>query len=396
MQSCYDINIRRESDLKRVGKVDRFSNLSASVKFNDIGDWSLTARTCDESSKYLIMGNGIEIIRNGKTIITGPIRRVEVRNDGEITVSGFDDLIYLKDRLCLLPPWYPTTTPTAKVDTYPASPSVSNSEDIIKRFVSLNAGPTVPSQASWRKIPNLVIETNQNRGATGRRESVRFENLFDFCKRVATNALGFRIVRKTDINGILILEFQCYQWGNKRTHVLSRERGNLGPYTYVQDFPTANYAYVSGDTDTSTTFRSVAFKSDDTSRAKYGTVETYGNFNVTNDQAQLTQELDRILADGSEIVNVAAETIETDSSKLGTHYWVGDIVTLILNGKQTDQYVYEADFSYDWQTQKEEVHAKVGTLGNRKTPVGNKGVISGLFSWYNDLSNRLKVIERKD
>lgn len=396
MQSCYDINIRRESDLKRVGKVDRFLNLHASVKFNDIGDWSITARICDTAAQYLVMGNGIEIIRNGKTIITGPIRRVEISNDEEITVSGFDDLIYLKDRVCLPPPWYPTTTLSAKDDTYPAAPNLYASETVIKHYVDYNVGTSVPSQALWRKIPNLTIETNLSRGITNRRESVRFENLFDLCKRVAQNALGFRIVKK-NVSGNIVLEFQCYEWANKRAHVISRERGNLGQYTYVQDFPTANYAYVSGDVDSSNNnYRMVAFRGDDTSRSKYGTVETYSNFNITNDRQQLNNEIDRILLDGSEIVNVSAETIETDSSRLGTHYWVGDIVTLILAGKQTDQYVYEANFSYDWQTQKEEVHAKVGTLGNRKTPVGKKGIISVLFSWYNDLSNRLKVMERKD
>lgn len=397
MQSCYDINIRRESDLKLVGKVDRFKNLDASVKFNDIGSWTLNARICDAAAKYLIMGNGIEIKRNGRTIITGPIRRVQVKNDEEITVSGFDDLIYLKDRVCLPPPWYPTTTLSAKDDTYPAAPNLYSSELVIKHYVDYNVGPSVPSQAPWRKIPNLTIEPNQSRGLTNRRESVRFENLFDLCKRVAQNALGFRIVRKKDINGKLVLEFQCYQWGNKRGHVISRERGNLGEYTYVQDFPTANYVYVSGDADAANNnYRMVAFRGDDTSRAKYGTVEAYGNYNITKDRQQLDNEIDRILLDGSEIVNVSAETIETDSSRLGTHYWVGDVVTLLLAGKITDQYVYEANFSYDWETQKENVSARVGTLGNRNTPVGNKGVISGLFSWYNDLSNRLKVIERKD
>lgn len=390
--SCYEVYIRRNSDNTVIAQLDRFTQIDVDIAWNDVSTYTVTMPSCAKYRDKIIYGNGLVIVRNGQILIEGPIRAIQKR-DGITTIIGADDTVYLKDFRALPPPYYPTTSFTSQYDVYPSPSTTAPLEDVVKHFVDVNIGPNAGDPN--KKIAGLTIEPSQGRGEQ-RRHSARFDVLLDLLKRICGTQMGFRIVPlKNQSNR---LQFQTYLWRQNTGHVIALERGNMKSYFYGSEMPTGNFVYVVGSPDVSGGNKKVAYSGDATSITRYGRVETVINYDITNDTTQLTQEINKALLEGSETITIEVETQETASSKLGVHYNVGDIVTLIIEGAITQQYVHGATYTFTADPNKgnvEEVTAKIGTLGRKATAVNDPNEINAMFDLVTRLQDRLHFIERR-
>lgn len=388
--AAYDIDIYQEyrHDFVKIAKIDRFVDLDLHLEANEVSSYTLTVQASENYVEYLILGNCLEIKRDGISLIAGPIRRIENQDDKFLKITGYDPIVYLKDRLTLNTPFAGGSTTSYDDYVFPApSDPLLNGGEVLATLVKNNLD--VPE--STRNNP-LFFDINpslfSNVGKPTR-ITCRLENLLDVCKRIASDSFVFD-VKKTLINESWGYELSCHDWSDTQ-HVISRQRGNLLNYNYLQEYPSANFAYVQGATETGPIVTTVT---NEVTAGKFGYLEGFVSSDL-GDTQQLQDEGNRYLSENGEGFLISAETVETESSKIGRDYNVGDIVTVIVGNIPYALNVYAADFSYNFASRAEQVRAKVGNVGNKKSPITSQDLPEYLFSLFRRLDQRMSKIERK-
>lgn len=308
----------RDQDFNRVAEIEDYQSLEMFPRFNSPGTWILDLPTdCEAASEIIKPKAGIIVVRDGKTILSGPVtsrKRKWNANEDKITVSGYDDLIYLMRSLA-----YPTNGAFTD-DAYDIR--TGSAETIMKQYIEANIGVNARSE---RKVPGLVVEANKGLGATvtGR---ARFHNLIELFTSVALAGgdIGFRIVQVGNN-----LEFQVYQPLDKTKEVFfSPLLGNLLDFEYTSNDPEANYVIVGGGGEG--TARILLERGDSGSISKYGRIESFIDRRDTTDNAELLQAMAEELANKAEKTSLSISPIDTESLAFGRDYNLGDKVSIVL------------------------------------------------------------------
>lgn len=402
----YQIQIR-DSQLNRIGEVTDFNKLELIPRFNAVGSFVLEMPTdCAASKELAKPQHGIIVKKNGKTVMSGTVtgRKRSFNNSGDtMTFVGKDDNIFLRGRLA-----YPETSGNFALSAYDVR--TGKAEAVMKQFVSFNAGPDALPER--RK---LAIQSDGGLGAivTGRG---RFHTLLEMLTVLALNGggLGFKVVQVDDA-----LQFQVYQPEDKtKSAFFSPLLGNLASFEYSNDDPTANFIIVGGGGEG--VDRILMEKSDSASIAKSGRWESFKDQRDTSDTAELTQSLDEELTNGAEQNNFSFTPIDTPQLAYGTHYDLGDKVSIILT--QPNEMVTRESLTYfisAYQTVTEstervrkiqekidviqdvvrEVKISITPNGEQISPVvgtaeSNNNSILGIFDKVKKLTKRISHLER--
>jgi hypothetical protein len=358
---------------KRLGEVLAYKTLDAHLLFNDVGKWILTgtAQYLDD----LIWGGpavGIEIVRNGVSILTGCKKHIKVNRDrsgGIIEASGGDDNQYLKARLAYPVPSGPPYTSSA----YDSQSGLA--EAIIKHYVSYNVGPNATVQ---RQVPGLSIEPDYARG-TVIPANARFDVLLTLLQSLALQGgdLGFKIVK-----GI----FSIYQPADKsQTIRFSFDLGNLQSYEYIVDAPSENYYIVAGGQEGVN--RIFTEGGDADSILAYGRMEGFYDCRSTTDILTLTSNLSEQLAKSASVVSVKLKTIDLPGRSAITDYWLGDQVKAVLQEGTVTGIIREIDISLD------DAGEHIDTVIS--TPNAKTEMLDGLYSRLRNLDARIGSLERR-
>src|SRR5260221_307050 len=116
----YDIRVR-DQNLNLVGEVDAYVKLTMVLRFNAVGSWALTIDAAHPMAPFLkTRGYGIVVTRqiinpagqviSSSVILSGPMRKLSRANTAGVktlTVSGYDDMIWLGMRDAWSVPNYP-------------------------------------------------------------------------------------------------------------------------------------------------------------------------------------------------------------------------------------------------------------------------------------------------
>lgn len=368
----------RNSGLLRAAQIDDYTSLSAVCRFNDVGTWELVLDYRAASvPELLASGAGIEIRRDDFVIMTGPVTRVKRDrsvNDNQISVSGVDDNVWLQRRVAHPQP-ASTAPPYSTVDDDARSGVGST---IIWQYVNVNLGP---GAISTRQLPTLTMATDPLVGTTvsGR---ARYDVLLDLIQGLAVAAgdLAFRITQVS--SG---LQFQVYQPEDKSASVVFSEGfGNISDFSYERSAPLYTYVYGGGDGEGK--LRAIVEGQDTSGVATWGRIERLVDARQQDDSPEVSQQIATALAENSEKLSLDITPIDTPNLKYGTHYQLGDKVSVVVDGVVVTDLVRQVEISLTAQGP-QKLTPVLGTPGRND--------LIALFSAVKDLAARTRNLERR-
>lgn len=325
----------RDTALQRVALVEDFQTAEFIGRFNDVGTWTITLDGRLPAATYLTApGYGIELVRevDGQTVLSGPMTKRQRRRGAdlnEVVVSGVDDNVWLARRRAHPQPG--TAAPPYSSTEYDVRTNTCTT--VLDQYVDINAGP---GALAVRQVPGLTVPAVLTAGATvtGR---ARWQVLLTLLQELALAGgdLGFR-VRQSGSD----LEFRPYEPEDKTGSVVfSLELGNLASYDYDADAPQANYWWVGGGGEG--TARTIEHGQSSTSVTTWGRIENFIDRRDTTDTSELEQEIAAAIDEQGERTSLEVVPIDTDGQSYGTHYDLGDIVTVVVEGAEIQEAIRE-------------------------------------------------------
>lgn len=321
--------------LQREGQIDDFEKLEAIPRFNDVGTWVIDIDGRARLASLLATaGYGIELVRDDTTVVmSGPTRnRIFTRNGDalQLTVSGVDDMTWLKRRQAHPQP----ASPTPPYGTNEHDVRTGTASTVLRAYVNANAGV---GALAPRRVPGLGVDADPVLGSsiTGR---ARWQVLLTLLQElaIAGGNLGFR-VRKS---GTTLL-FQVYQPVDRTgSVVLSNEMGNVYGYKAESEASEVNYLYLGGGGEGTSRTIKEGFDSDEVST--WGRIEAFQDRRDTTDDAELSQEITKTLAEGAGKAGLTINPVDIDDMTFLDDYDLGDRVTYVIDGVASTEVVREA------------------------------------------------------
>lgn len=311
--------LTRDVNLNVTGVLQNWTTLSAAVKFNTVGVWTITLPAFSDQAALLASGGGVIILRNGVTFMSGPIDTISYTRDattnaypGTLTVSGADDLVWVAERLIFPDPT--SESSDQALEGYWQRSGVAG--QLICDLVNANASQLAPLPE--RQVPGLVV-AGSTLGSTVSTQA-RFTPLADELTTLALagGGLGFRCSQVAAPNGFTPeLLFEVYQPIDRSlTARFSFEMGNMRDVTYAEAAPMVTRDIVAGSG--TGTGRFIVEVPNTASEALWGRrVEAFDDQRSTNDTVLLTQAGQTALANGAGQLQIAATTVESPTLRVG-------------------------------------------------------------------------------
>lgn len=347
----------RDQNYKYVGEISNYINLSATVRFNEVGEWSMDIPAGAPEIKLLLTENnirgGIVINRGDQRFFSGQIRQHSWRMDASLgypvlNISGPDDNFALKTRTIWPDPENPNTiTPGANYYQVPST----NTESILRDLVAKNLADTAPR--TDRRYPGLVQSTNNGKGKVQSGVQLRYDNLLDALQKYAqlappdsvvdgegnvtnpgdqTKALGFRVVQVGQE-----LQFQVYELAVQRHVRFSFDLANLASAEYVTQAPTATFVIVGTGGQQDANGKNIAANIYTRYRAAPyypARIEAYVDGGSMDGVTDVAAAVDQVALDylSENTTQLSANIVPIDTERMiyGVHYDLGDYVSVEL------------------------------------------------------------------
>lgn len=368
----------RDPDLNRIGMIDEFSKITATPKFNDVGTWELELdQRIPLASALMQPRYGIELVHDGVQIMSGPVdkRRIERSMAGrKVTLTGWSDNVWLNRRIAHMEP--ATAAPPYATDAHDSRSGAAS--QVIREYVDANLGPAALPP---RRVPGLTIRSDPAMGSNISGEA-RLQNLLEFIRGLAVSGggLGFGIYQAGNH-----LEFQMWQPADLSATVkFSEALGNLGGFTYEDKAPVANYIFCGGGEEL--TDRVFVEGSDAESVAEWGRFEEFRDRRDTTDTTEMQQTITEELADKGPQTSLSISPFDTDTQRFGVNYYLGDTVTVLVEGEPIVNAVQSVTLTYDPDGPLS-IKSEIGTP--------NRASILGIFRAVRDLGTRIRNLERR-
>lgn len=297
---------------------------TASITLSHLGveSWSLTM---DASAREKVTpGWGIIAALDQEVILTGSVEdpereRTSASSLGTVSVSGAGDLAIVAAMLA----W---PTPGADLGLQAREDvRTGPSESVIKGFVGANIGTT---RASTRRDPAAPAAREVTVAPDlGRGEDVEYTARFTPLMEVIRGAHGGLGVTCQQVGGVGPIVFDTYEPVARPGAVFSFELGNLASARWRDAAPEATHAIVGGDGDGGD--RVLRMRSDSAAAQAWRmSVETFVDERSATSERALSAAGDQALAEARRTGIITADLIDTPSRRFGTHYGLGDYVSI--------------------------------------------------------------------
>ncbi|WP_116042240.1 siphovirus ReqiPepy6 Gp37-like family protein [Amycolatopsis palatopharyngis] len=318
----------RDRDRERVGLVDGFRQLEATLRFNDIGTWRLSvSRKSNKLVELTTPGYGIVVVNadTKETLFSGPIderEQIYDRNTDTLNLSGWDDNVYLSWRVSHPSP--AQSAPPYNSTAYDVRSGVCST--VLRQYVDVNLGP---GAVAARREPGLILAADPGVGTTVSGKVRWTQLLTDLQGLALAGGVGFRCVA-TDAG----IEFQVYQPVDRSEDVkFSVPLGNLTGGRIKSKSPEATYVFVGGQGEG--TARTIREGQDAGHYATWGRRETFEDRRDTADTTELDQKITETLAEKSEQTDFEIAILDTQGQMFGRDYGLGDKVTAVFVGSES-------------------------------------------------------------
>lgn len=331
----------RDNTKTRVGLLTPADLVGAKFlsKFNNVGTWTVVLPYGHVLADVLrTPGSGIIVTGPDGVLQSGPMVQAELAQtiedpEGTWTITGVDDSIILNDGLA-----YPSPgVSNVAAQTVANDIRTGSAETVLKQYVTYNIGP---SATTARKIANLTIEADANRGdaVTG---SARFETLQDlFYPLAQTGGIGYT-VEQVGTN----LQFQVYVPQNRTSTIrMDLQNGKLSKTDYAYVSPKLTRAIVGGQGEA---IERIFYEATSTDSVAAETlwgrrIETFVDSRNTALTSELQQAGEEALVDkGKTIVNLSVVPTDDVNMRYGYDWGLGDLVSVIVGDIEASATVTE-------------------------------------------------------
>ncbi|OZV74764.1 hypothetical protein CA850_29750 [Micromonospora echinospora] len=317
-----------DRDLNVVGQpITRWTEIDVTLRFNEPDSGTATIPTDGLSIDQLAPGNRLVVIRDGAFFTGGPIETPGALSwsatggdsgAGTTTLAFASDLASIAAEVVYPDPANPITAQTAARRTFTAT----NAETVLRTLVRENVGTLALLP---RRIPGLLVANPIGIGAPVTM-GFRLDHLGDALRSVALagGGLGFRTEQTA--SGSIV--FRVYQPRDLTGQVrFSRGLGNLQAYRYEPAAPTCTVAIVGaqGEAEDRVFAELVA-----DAAATWGRMVAVVDRRDTSDGEEIDAAGYEALAEGAEAAQLTADAIDTPTQRYGTHYDLGDLVSVEL------------------------------------------------------------------
>jgi hypothetical protein len=317
----------------RQAVVDPYESAEVIARANDVSTWQITLPTDTEAGQWFITDTfaRLEIALNGVAWRSGPVSHLErtVDLDGDmLQVSGVDDTVWLARRNAHPQPG--TAAPPYSTTAYDVH--TGTVATVLAELVRVNAGP---GAVTARQVPGLLVPIPAPAGPA-LTVSARWQNLLTLCQDTARpSGLLFDVVDLT---------FRVYAPADRGV-VFSSGLETLAGWKMIAEAATVNKAVVAGAGDLAA--RLIREKSDATSIATWGLVESFVDRRDTSDVAELDKSGVEALADGVTPTTVVFTPIDTEGQAFGRDWTLGDLVTVRAGGLTVHDQIREVHVTLD-------------------------------------------------
>lgn len=329
LASNYVVEVR-SVNFGLVGQIaPEYLDLMYTERFNTVGKWELKLPAEHPMLATLkAKGSGIKIteVASGK-VFSGRMQSCALSQDasdpkGTWVIDGVDDNIIAAASLCFPSP---ALAPDAQATDYWTY--TGPGESVLKNLVAANVGATATAA---RKYSWLAIPADLGQGATIS-ASLRFDNMGDALTALATRAgLGWRFYQSG--SGVV---FDTYVPSDKSATVrLDIRNGGLESTQLGYSAPTATQVLVLGQGQgEDRTVMPVTTTASLAEATAWGLRwEINKDERNTDDTTELTQAGQEILTDqGSTINSLKVTPSDAPNQRLGVDWFLGDIVTVIVD-----------------------------------------------------------------
>lgn len=325
--------LARNSD-RSIAGILRSWSLSLTLRFNEVGTWTLNVPREVCPSGWPAAGSGIIVLHNGVVRASGMIDNNDYKraadpaspdvSPGLWTLTGDTDLGRIAYRVVYPVPGSSWETQTA-ASHYVLASAIAETQ--LRTLVNVNAGP---GALVARRVPGLVLGT-----ATGAGTSVpvreRFTMLLDTCRAIALSGggLGFDVINVPGGN----YEFHVYQPVDRTlTARFGEDLGNVLRLSVGRLSPEVTVALIAGPGEQAS--RITDEQIDTTADPAWGRREMFIDQRQASEtdpvarQAEFDKAATEALAAGAEQATISADIIDTATTQWGRDYNLGDKVSV--------------------------------------------------------------------
>ncbi|MGV9693323.1 siphovirus ReqiPepy6 Gp37-like family protein [Streptomyces sp. NPDC003444] len=379
----------RDKDLNLVGEIDTWIKLDFVVRYCQPGTWTLLVEAGTPQADLIERGGGIAVYQDGveTPLFTGQVETFQHywtsqqhTSLGSLYIGGKCDNKLAYSRLAFPDPAKSATQQWQATDD--------------GRKVSAPAGQAIwnelntalgPGALAGRRVAGLDIGSSLNAGTTVS-DSLKWDvvggKLEAWCEAKKT---GYRFLYDPATKKIRLRVFAPRDLS--REVRLSRELGNLRELTWTLRAPTVTRVIVACQGEGKS--RYLYQRVDDEAEAEWGVsieafldrrdlpivadpstgAPTKANLSVTDQQFATAQQAvieaaDTALNEGARNGNFQIYPIDTDQVKFGRDYFVGDIVTVSVDGTEYTDIVREVSITVEDGGRVHSVAPSIGEQGS--------------------------------
>ncbi|MFJ2187831.1 siphovirus ReqiPepy6 Gp37-like family protein [Kitasatospora sp. NPDC087861] len=406
----YRIEVR-DRGLRRIGEIDTWIKLDLIVRFCQQGSWQLLVKAGTEQAALLQKGGGISVYQDGvpEPVLTGQIEffqkywtTVQHTSEGSLFVGGKCDNKVAYSRLAFPEPTAPIS------EQYKAK---SN------RVVSGRAGSALlwelehavgASALPDRRVPGLALPASADFGDPVS-EVLRFDSIGTVLEKwTDSKSIGYRLVYNPDTRRIGL---EVYTPRDRSKEVrFSPELGNLREYVWSLTAPRITraivacqgegeerYLYQQIDSEAETEWgiqieqlvdrRDLPLKTDPaTGQPAKARPETTDE-EFANAKKAVRDAAAAALQQGERNGNFQLYPIDTEQIQFGRDYFVGDLVTVSIDGVDYVDIVREVSITVEDAGRQLTIRPKIGEQGT--------GDPLNLYKTVNELREKLRKLEAR-
>ncbi|WP_228773668.1 siphovirus ReqiPepy6 Gp37-like family protein [Streptomyces eurocidicus] len=410
MSLGYRVEVR-DKDLNRIGEIDTWIKLDLVIRFCQQGTWQILVKDRTPQARLLQRGGGIIVWQDGVDfpVFTGQIEffqrywTVDQHTGvGSVFVGGKCDNKLAYSRLAFPDPSKPVGQQYQAKDSRGASGSAG---EALWWELDHALGPRALPD---RRVPGVDVGTNPATGDTVA-DRLRFDvlgaKLEEWCKN---KNVGYRFVHDPDRKQIVLKVFKPQD--KSKTARFSPELGNLREYTWTLTAPRVTRAIVACQGEGAE--RYIFQKTDAEAEKEWGVqVEQFidrRDLPLKTDPATgkpvkakadtsdaefeaakkaVVDAADNALKEGARNGNFQIYPIDTNQLKFGRDYFVGDLVTVAVDGEEYTDVVREVNISVEDGGRVSAVTPKIGEQGT--------GSPLNLYKTVFDMREKLRKLEAR-
>ncbi|AEW94054.1 MULTISPECIES: siphovirus ReqiPepy6 Gp37-like family protein [Streptomycetaceae] len=378
----------RDAALNRIGVIDTWIKLDLVVRYCQTGSWQVLVEAGTPQADLLQKGGGVAIYQDGvkDPVLTGQIEAFQHywTNDqhtslGSLYFGGKCDNKLAYNRLAFPDPAKDATQQWQADDTRKVKGPAGQ---LIWSELNQALGPgALPS----RQIPGVVIGSNVPSGPT-LSDNLRWDVIGTKLESwIDTKTTGYRFLYDPNAKAINFHPFTPRDLSQDIR--FSTELGNLREFTWALTAPTvtrvivacqgagkSRYLYQQTDTASEAEWglqieqfldrRDLPIKADPTTGQPIKADLSVSDTDFQTALQAVKDAANEALTNGAKNGNFQIYPIDTDHVKFGRDYFVGDIVTVAVDGTEYVDIVREVSITVEQGGQTETVAPSIGEQGS--------------------------------